>query len=44
MIKEIIAVYYDSRTKPVDTFCGQDAEFLNVKVGGTYIYHYVLKG
>jgi len=41
---EIIAVYCDTNTKLVTTICGQNAQIWNVKVGGTYSYHLVLKG
>jgi hypothetical protein len=32
---EIIAVYFESHTKPINTFCGQNGELLNVKAGVT---------
>ena len=35
LYRKIIAVCSDMRTKHVDTFCGQNLEFLNVKPGGT---------
>jgi hypothetical protein len=35
MFREIIAVYYENRKKPINTLC---AELLNVKEGGTYSY------
>lgn len=41
---EIIAVCCDSNTTLVTTICGQNAQIWNVKVGGTYSYHLVLKG
>jgi hypothetical protein len=28
----------------MNTVCGQNAELLTVKAGGTYSYHWVLKG
>jgi hypothetical protein len=43
LFKETIAVYSETHTKPI-TFCGQNAELLNVKAGGLYSYHCVLKG
>jgi hypothetical protein len=41
MSREIIAVY---PMKPTNTLCGQNAEFLYVKAGGTRISHVALKG
>jgi hypothetical protein len=43
LLKEIIAVYSENHTKPINTFCGHSAELLNVKVGGTSSYHCALK-
>jgi hypothetical protein len=37
---EIIAVYSENYTKPVNT----NAEFVRVKAGGAYSYHCVSKG
>jgi hypothetical protein len=34
LFKEIIAVYHENHTKPINTLCGQNAELLNVKSGG----------
>jgi hypothetical protein len=42
--REIIAAYYENHTKPVNTLCEQNAELLTIKVGGTYSYHWALKG
>jgi hypothetical protein len=42
VFKELIAVYSENRTKPKYTLCGQNAEFVNVNVGGTYSYHCAL--
>jgi hypothetical protein len=44
LFRETVAVYCDSNVKHVNTLCGQNAEFLNVKTGGTYSNHAVLKG
>jgi hypothetical protein len=41
---EVIAVYSEIHTKPINTLCGQNAELVNVKTGGTYSYHWALKG
>jgi hypothetical protein len=43
LFKEVIAVYSDSHTKPINTLCGQNAELLIIKAGGTYSYHWTLK-
>jgi hypothetical protein len=42
--KEIIAVYRENHTKPTNTHCGQNTELLIVETGGTYSYHWALKG
>jgi hypothetical protein len=39
---EIIAVCYQIHTKHINTLCGQDVEFLNAKIGGTYSNHCAL--
>jgi hypothetical protein len=44
LYKEIIAVYTENHTKHINTLCGQHTELLNVKAGGTYIYHWDLSG
>jgi hypothetical protein len=44
LFKEIIAVCSENHKKPLNTLYGQNAELLNVKVGGTYSYHWALKG
>jgi hypothetical protein len=41
--KEIISVYSDNHTNPINTFCGHNAEFVNAKHGGAYNYHWALK-
>jgi hypothetical protein len=43
LVKEIIAVCSENHTKPISTLCGQNAELLIVKAGGTYSYHWALK-
>jgi hypothetical protein len=35
LFKEMVAVYFEDHTEPRNTLCGQNAEFLNVKAGGT---------
>jgi hypothetical protein len=42
LFKEIIAVYPKNRAKLINTLYAQNAELLNVKVGGTYSYHWAL--
>jgi hypothetical protein len=42
LFKEIISVYSDNLTKPLNTLCGQNAELSTLKTGGTYTYHYAL--
>jgi hypothetical protein len=37
---EIIAVCSDIHTKHINTLCGQNVVFLNVKPGGTYSDHW----
>jgi hypothetical protein len=44
LFKEIISVYSENRSKPLHTFCGQNAKLLRVKESGTYSYHSALKG
>jgi hypothetical protein len=41
---EIIAVCSKSRTKYINTLCGQNVEFLNVKPNGKYNHHRALMG
>jgi hypothetical protein len=43
LLREIIDVYSDNHTEPINTLCGQSAELLIVKVGGTYKYQCFLK-
>jgi hypothetical protein len=44
LYSEIIAVCSEIHTKHINTLCGQNVEFVNVKTGGTYINHWALKG
>jgi len=37
LYREIIAVCSQIHTKLINTLCGQNVEFVNVKPGGTYI-------
>jgi hypothetical protein len=41
---ETVAVYCENTTEHTDTLCGQNVEFLYVKVGGTHSYHWAIKG
>jgi hypothetical protein len=43
LYREIIAVCSEIRTKHINTLCGQNVEFFNVKPGGTYSNHWALK-
>ena len=42
--KEIIAVCSEIHTKHINTLCGQNVEYLNVKPSVTYSDHWALKG
>ena len=42
LYREIIAVCSQIHTKHIITLCGQNAELLNVKPGGTYSNHWAL--
>jgi hypothetical protein len=44
LYREIIAVCSEIHTKHINTLCGQNVEFVNVKLGGTYNDHWALKG
>jgi hypothetical protein len=42
LYREIIAVCSEIRTKHINTVCGQNVGFVNVKPGGTQSAHYSL--
>ena len=44
LYREIIAVCSQIHTKHINTLCGQNVEFVNVKPGGTYSNHRALEG
>jgi hypothetical protein len=44
LFKEIIAVYSENYTKPINTLRGQNAEVLIVQADGTYSYQWAVKG
>jgi len=44
LYREIIAVGSQINTKHINTLCGQNTEFLNVKAGGTYSDQWALGG
>jgi hypothetical protein len=44
LYSEIIAVCSVIHTKHINTLCGQNVGFVNVKHDGTYSNHWVLKG
>jgi hypothetical protein len=39
LLEEIIAVYSENHTKPINTLYGQNEDFVNIKSCGTYKYH-----
>jgi hypothetical protein len=43
LYREIMAVCSEIHTKHINTLCGQNVEFVNVKPGGTYSNHNDLK-
>jgi hypothetical protein len=43
LYSEIMAVCSQIHTKHINTLCGQNVEFSDVKAGGTYKYHCGLK-
>jgi hypothetical protein len=42
LYSEIIAVCSQTHTKHTNTLCGQNAEFFNIKPGGTHSNHCAL--
>ena len=40
LYREIIAVCSEIHTKQINTLCGQNVEFVNVKTGGKYSDHW----
>ena len=44
LYREIIAVCSEIHTEHINTLCGQNGEFMNVKLGGTYSNHWALNG
>jgi hypothetical protein len=44
LFKEIIFVYPQNHTKPINTVCGQNVELMIIETGGTYSYHLSLNG
>ena len=44
LCREIIAVCSQIHTKHINTLCGQNIRIFNVKYGGTYCDHYIVKG
>ena len=44
LYREIIAVCSEIHTNHIKTLCGQNAELLNVKAGGTYSDHWAVQG
>jgi hypothetical protein len=44
LFEEIVVVYSKNHMKAINTFYGQDAELSIKKAGGTYSFHWALKG
>jgi hypothetical protein len=44
LYSEIIAVCSEIHTKHINTLCGQNVEFVNVKSGGTHSNRWALEG
>jgi len=44
LYRGIIAYYCDSHKEHINKLCGQSAEFVNGKAGGTYSDHWPIKG
>jgi len=44
LYREIKDGFSEIHTKHINTLCGQNAELLNVKIGGTYSNHWAVKG
>jgi hypothetical protein len=43
LFKEIITVYSENHTKPINIHSRQNAELLNVKIGGICSYHWEIR-
>jgi hypothetical protein len=43
LYREIIAVCSEIHTKHINTLCGQNVEFVDVKPGGTYSNRWAIK-
>jgi hypothetical protein len=43
LYREKIALCSEIHTKHINTLCGQNVEFVNVKPGGTYSNHWAIK-
>jgi hypothetical protein len=43
LLREIVAVYSETYTKPINTLCGYNVDLLTLKVCDTYSYHWALK-
>jgi hypothetical protein len=44
LFRKIIAVYSENHSKQINIMSEQNAELLIIKAGGTYSYHWSLKG
>jgi hypothetical protein len=39
LFRKMIIIYSTTHMKHINTLCGQNSEFVNVKVDGTAVYH-----
>jgi hypothetical protein len=44
LFRGTVAVCWENHTEHTNTLCGRNAQFFNVKAGGTHSYHFSLKG
>jgi hypothetical protein len=42
LFRQIMAVYYKNHTKHINTLCGENVEFLYVKLAGAHSNHWAL--
>jgi hypothetical protein len=43
LYREVMAVCSEIHTRHINTLCGQNVEFVNVKPGGTYSNHWAFR-
>jgi hypothetical protein len=44
VFREMAPVYSQNRTEPIQRFCGQNAEVLNIKLSRSYSNDFALQG